>query len=598
MISDTDRVNRYLIHFFSLILCFLAAYFYLERTLPFDAAFYSFKISESGTFSIENYRYGVFYTQLFPLLFLKAGCSLKTFLLVYSLSFALWNYIFCLIILYVYKKPGIALALVLTQVLAYRISFFYPVSEIHSCMGLLLLLAAHLAGWNSQKPIRSGSILLLFIVWLTFIHVLSIVPIAFIIGYFIIRRPALIKDKAFYIPTLLGLILFIVQLKMFSAGSYQASKMIGLKEIMEFLEDPGSSTGYIFFMKEFMSLELTFVICLAGFIVLCIVFRKFIILGYSLLFLAGTWVLIMAYNMTPESPLVLQNYYPLFGIFIALPLAQDLLPLLPRPWIRFIILIPVFSFSLLGIIRKGVFMSDQTAYFQRIAAQPEAWQTERYVVHSANINWDNVMVTWDLSFQSLLASSLGEPVDSHTCFCSGDTAQINNWCRKDNQFYSVEWCPVWFNTPFTKTSFYTLKTGIKYKLLNTAQEKSFPDSLLTPSTVSISTANDSIFLLRNNYRILPVTLSNSNDFTIPSRPTPEKQLLLTYDVSNEHGQIILLNGCKSALEADILPHSYLQTGLNIDMTRLERGTYFLNIDLICNDTKRVGINHKVRILIL
>ena len=113
-----------LIHTFSIVIMLLAGYYYLERMLPFDGAFYSFRISETGWFCIDNYRYGVQHTQVIPLLLLKAGCSLKTFLISYSVSFALCNYILCLIVLYVYKNPKLALGLLLATVLCYTYKFF------------------------------------------------------------------------------------------------------------------------------------------------------------------------------------------------------------------------------------------------------------------------------------------------------------------------------------------------------------------------------------------------------------------------------------------------------------------------------------------
>ncbi len=595
--SNRDRLLTLLVHALSLILCVFSAYFFLERTLPFDGAFYSFQISETGTFSIANSRYGIFYTQLLPLLFLKLGASLKTFLFVYSLSFALWNYIFCLIIVYVYRKPGIALALVLVQVLAYRLSFFYTVSEIHSSVGPLFLLAAHLASWPEKFNYRAGLVLLVLMVWLSFIHVLSLIPAVFIAGYFVVNRLSLLKDKGFLISFGLGFVAFLLVITSFSDGSYQATKMIGPSDLLDFVMAPSSSQGYQYFKKEFVSLELTFIAGVLCFVALAVAFRKFKMLAFTLVSLLGTWALIMAYNKEPASPFSMQNYWPLFGVFIALPLAYELLPRIRQSWILLLLLVPLFGFSLLGIARKGVYVTDQIDYLKRVTTQNDGQKSYRYIVHPDNVNWDNMQVSWDLSFQSLLISSMNDASCSRTFFSTGDTAIMREWTTCDkNRFYNTTWNPNWFQPPFHKQDFYVLKP-CTYKFLNHLQDSTFRDSLLSPANVTIQTDKGSVSLLRNNDRILPITVTNNSKMVIPSRASSAKQLYLNYDVYDLNNRLVIKCGRGSLLESDILPLSSIVTGVTLNLSKLERGSYNLVIDLFRNDCKHFGINHKVRITI-
>src|ERR1043166_9260095 len=81
-------------HLFFVIYYIYSLIFYIERSVPYDAAFVNFKLILANTFNIEHGRWGEFYTMLLPLLGIWTGCSLKTFLVLYSLSFAIWNYIF------------------------------------------------------------------------------------------------------------------------------------------------------------------------------------------------------------------------------------------------------------------------------------------------------------------------------------------------------------------------------------------------------------------------------------------------------------------------------------------------------------------------
>ena len=164
----------------------MAGYYYLERMIPFDGAFYSFRISETKWFSIDNYRYSQ-HAQLLPLLLILMGCSLKTFLISYSVSFALWNYIIALIILYVYKNQKLALGLVLATVLSYMYKFFYPVSEIHSTTAPLFLFAAHVFNYPNRKNNILYFLITAFIItWTLFIHLISIIPAMYVLAYYFV----------------------------------------------------------------------------------------------------------------------------------------------------------------------------------------------------------------------------------------------------------------------------------------------------------------------------------------------------------------------------------------------------------------------------
>src|SRR5689334_21683384 len=71
----------------------LAFVFYKERMLSYDPAFFSFKIIFERDFDVELGRWGSVVSQVLPLWFLQLGCSLETFLRVYSVSFILIYYL-------------------------------------------------------------------------------------------------------------------------------------------------------------------------------------------------------------------------------------------------------------------------------------------------------------------------------------------------------------------------------------------------------------------------------------------------------------------------------------------------------------------------
>lgn len=237
-VNEHQKTIRIIGHLFFAVYITLAAVYYLERTICFDAAFYSYKILHYKFFDIENGRWGVIFTQLLPWFGILSGCSLKCFLLLYSVSFALWNYLFFLIIIKVYRNFGVALAYLFALVLFYRYSFFYPVSEIHSTVGPLFLALASasaliksIAGADKNKIILHSFFSLLFVVWLGNIHVLSLVPLCFFFAYLIIDQKFFPK-KGWIIYFVFAVCLGYLFYKILSIpkGSYEGSKRSHLKK--------------------------------------------------------------------------------------------------------------------------------------------------------------------------------------------------------------------------------------------------------------------------------------------------------------------------------------------------------------------------------
>lgn len=82
-------------HYFSLglmaflAISLLAGYFFRERVALLDAAYQLFMLIYKGDFAIQSGRFGAVVTQVFPLISVKLGLSLKMVMLSYSLSFPL-----------------------------------------------------------------------------------------------------------------------------------------------------------------------------------------------------------------------------------------------------------------------------------------------------------------------------------------------------------------------------------------------------------------------------------------------------------------------------------------------------------------------------
>ena len=586
-----------LIHVFSLILMFMAGYFYLERTLPFDGAFYSFRIAETGWFCVDNFRYGVAHTQLLPLLFLMLGCSIKVFLISYSLSFTICNYIICLVVLRLYKQPKLSLGILLATTLSYTFKFFYPVSEIHSTVAPLFLFSAHVFHFENRKSnIIYFLVAALLISWILLIHLLSIIPAFFILVYYVsfskflkTKFPIVIFSAAFWG---VGFILS----KTFLSTQYLESKMIGMKEIMKFITDPNAAPGYIYFKNEFLfnylPLEAAYLI-----VIVFLLLKKELLQLFSLLaFTLGTWLIIMAYNLNSDAPIVYMNYYCLFGIFAAFPFCMGVTKHITIKTFH-VIYVFLFISSLVGIIRSGAFMGDQVNYYKRITSD---MKTAKAIVHPANVEWNSVWVAWDLSFQSLLLSTLENPQRVKTFFASKDTTLINELklFSESESFFNAPFAPGWFRPPFENKEYFTLPPET-YTFINTTQDSLKQDTLLSNKNMEIQVDGNTLYLFKNNFRCIPVTIISHNAFLLPSLPGSKKQIDLSYHLYNSKKEVVFEDGKRSYLEADIPPNGKIRSGLSIDCTQLHRGqVYYIDIDLVVENKRWLRINKQVKLILI
>lgn len=589
--------SEILIHLFSLIIVLMAGYYYLERMLPFDGAFYSFRISNIGWFCIDNYRYGVEHTQVIPLLLVKAGCSLKTFLISYSVSFALCNYIICIVILYGYKNQKMALGLLLATVLSYMYKFYYPVSEIHSTTAPLFLFAAHIFNFENRKNNTLYFLLTgLIIVWFLFIHIISIIPAFFILTYYVAYTKSIKKILPLFIFSVILLVTVFMLSKIVLTTEYLTSKMIGVKELIRFLKKPNAAAGYVYFKTEFLMNYLPLEILGLGCVIFLLIKKEWLQIVTLFVFTIGTWLIIMAYNLNSDAPIVYMNYYGLFGFYFAFPFCIYAFDFISTK--KFVLIYAVLMVcSFVGIIRSGALMTDQVNYFKRVTTN---MKTSKGIINSANLDWSSLWVSWDLSFQSLLVSSLKNPLQTKTFFDTNDVSVIKEYTTTYNKncFYTAFFAPGWFTYPFKNLTFYTLSPS-NYTCLNTFQDSLFNDAALSNKNTEILSENKTNYLLKNNFRTIPVTIFNHNNFTIPSIPTGLKQVNLTYRVYNSKNKMIFHDGKRSVLEMDIMPNSSLTTGLCIDCTQLRRcRVYYIDVDVAIENNRWLAINKRIKIVLI
>ncbi len=126
-------------------LFFFAIVFWKERVFFGDASWISFLLINFGKLQIQEHRYGSFITQSVPLLASKMGLSLRTVLLLYSVSFNAF-YLLAGGLLFRWRQYSFLLLLALYFTVSFSVGFYWTNNEVHQGMAWLMLFF----GWASR----------------------------------------------------------------------------------------------------------------------------------------------------------------------------------------------------------------------------------------------------------------------------------------------------------------------------------------------------------------------------------------------------------------------------------------------------------------
>lgn len=104
--------------------------FYKERMLFSDAVWIAFHTVNTGSIQIQVERYGSFITQMFPVIASKMGLSLKTILVLYSLSFNLFYFVAGWI-LFCMRRYALVILLTLFHTIFVSEAYFWTNNEVY-----------------------------------------------------------------------------------------------------------------------------------------------------------------------------------------------------------------------------------------------------------------------------------------------------------------------------------------------------------------------------------------------------------------------------------------------------------------------------------
>ena len=303
-----------------LVTALLSILFYKERSLFVDSGQLIFEMLNEGSFKVFLGRYSMYITEIFPWLAIKAGASLKTILIIFSLSFISIQYLCFLICICGFKNVEAGLSIAFAPLLI-RITFGQAVCEPWMAIAYSALFYAL---FNHFKTFQSRGktfqilfyLLLFFVIGLNyFMHPLALFMVLFAVFFQTIDQKLWRKPHVYASAFLILLMLFSKFLM--PQHTYEARYFEGLKEPWKAFPELHTSAMLLFIARYFGEL---FIFFLIPFIVSMFFFvrrKKFLLVFFCITFCLAYILLITLATYKSDSDMLLEiRLVPL--IFMAL----------------------------------------------------------------------------------------------------------------------------------------------------------------------------------------------------------------------------------------------------------------------------------------
>ncbi len=436
------RVSIIIGHFFFLMLFMLAILYSKERVVFIDTVYQFFKIVNFGKFNIEAGRYSAFLTQIPLILGIKTQLSLRSLLMIYSISFILVYYLVFILCVHVFKNITAGLSIIFIFLLCIKQSFFHSSTETHQGLVYTALLYAILS--YPFKPDRYV-IRYLFIgiaVLLSFYsHPVTFFTILFVTGLYMVDQ-ARWKDKGAYFTIAFITLLMVLKLVFTPKDSYEAGFF---SEIFNFLKsgtDIRQLTGWIFLKNGYRELYSWLSLFFLFTLIIQIIRKEYLLFIYtlstSLLFLIIT---LITYNKGDAIVMMERAFMPL-TIFVMIPFLKGEIQRTNK------IITPIFAlliiFSLLSGVRRvhfeGQRFKKKYSYTEKLIEKADTMHGSKFLMEKSD-NPELDFFLWTFPYTTMVISSMEGNDATKTIFLTDDLSKYEIYLTDKTNIYLGE--PFW-----------------------------------------------------------------------------------------------------------------------------------------------------------
>jgi hypothetical protein len=565
-------------------LCFT---FYRERVFNFDSSFFAFQIIDNGDFSIALGRWGGAFGQIIPLLALKVGCTVNTFLRLFSIA-PIINYIIIFIVIHFgIKNAKASLLLLFALTLFFRHAFYYTTAELYFGIALCVLFYAVLCADEFSRTIKNKWTFLLLIsvliLTISYCHQLTVFPLFFLISHALVINDDF-KNRRLWISLALVVVWFIIRIFFLTTSAYESEKIPEITVLMQQFKNlrhlPSTKYFLHFFKIEFVAVIVAYSLSM----VYLLYKRKWLYVIFNSFFNLAFLLLILLTYYKGESPLMYENYYVLFGLFCGLPIVEVIHGYLSG-YVRYIVVLILLLISLNGIYSAHSVYSEKMEYLDRLSLNVREYPNQKFLVHTSNFAWNVSWISWALPFETALFSADNQNYHSTTFYIVDNFSKYDSLITRENIFLGPDWAPTWFGSQNLNQQFFKFPSSGYVKINSSQSDSTFNINSLNKENLSIIPLRTRVVSSKDDFMVLPIKIMNRSGAVIRSIPDGDSRLQLSYRLYDNAGNLIDGPPVISNLEMDV--KESIITGLTIEIP--ENGEYKVVVDFIRNENWWLGV---------
>lgn len=574
----------------------LSLVFYKERILCVDPAFYLFKLIENIDFVVEFGRWGSIPSQIPVLYAIQNNVSLEYLMKIYSGTFIIIYYLIFIIVTLILKSKKAGLAILLALCIYFRHAFYYSTTELYQGMCLALLVWAVIYPDQSRKQLHfkwiAAFIASVLIIVISYFHQITMFVVFFILLYEILKGKSL-KDIHLFSIFIFTIGWFIVRIYFLSNTDYEKDKIIDWWQFLSQLQNVFQMPGTNFFHGYIQDNLFIFLIPVSITIFLMILFRKWVLMFFYVVYSIGYMLLVLITFSRGESPMVLENYFSVIGFFTAVPLV-DLLLEKVKIKKALLFIIPILFINLISIYNAHFTLTKRIDYLNRIISNTRPLDGRKFMINNENFPWQYAWVKWTVPFETAILSSLKSPDSTMTIFIADHMDKYNSLIDEGNVFLGAEWNLKQFSSENLNNNYFRLPCSRYTKLSSFQNDSSFVDTLFSNGNISINPLCSKYYSDADTFIVAELEIINNTGIPLNSIPDKSGGTYLTYHLYDKKGNLLTWDGIRSLFEIDI-NNNYTQ-GLYLAVPK-EEGEYIVEVDIITEGKRWWGINSRFDLVV-
>jgi hypothetical protein len=386
----------------------LGAVFFKERVAFGDTAYQAVLLLIDQKPVVNWVRVGSMIPQIIPLIAIWLHASLKTVMVLHSMSFLIF---FLVIYLFAYrysKKHLLFFVIPLYLVLITNEVFYWPQSELQQGMLWLCLYAVFLFEdkWSEMSITKAWVLHFLFMLWIQFFHPLIFFPMAFAVIYYYDSKSALFSKRSI-IHLSISAACFVIRYVVGLFNIYERGKLnmgTALKNNLPHLLSLDSVHKFAHRAPREYAVYYALLLIAAVYLIISKRYLKVLALAS---FTFGYWLLIMVTDAN-DNRFYTENMLLPLGFIVALPVAVDIIPRF-HSYSLIVSAIVVLGIRLLFIYHAH---EDYTRRFEVYAPYFRYVENKKLIgvfADESSIDSKKMIMTWASGYESVLISSLSSP---------------------------------------------------------------------------------------------------------------------------------------------------------------------------------------------